>query len=139
MLRHGFDERGFGEGRGLVLFAEGGEERVEIGLRFIGEDAEGSGKPWRVLFKAEMAFPASLFGPEDNFAFSRLASSCDSVDILRMLLRTRVSLTGVRSQAPGVGRVFRARAIEFFFYCFVNGPPALWGPTTRNENGGQKG
>ena len=42
MLRHGFDECGFGYGVGLVFFTKGGEERVEIGLRFGGEDAESS-------------------------------------------------------------------------------------------------
>ena len=43
MLCHRFDERGFGEGVRVVFFAEGSEELVEIGLRFGGEDAEGSG------------------------------------------------------------------------------------------------
>ena len=44
MLGHGFDERGFGEGDGLMLLAERGKERIEFGLRFGGEDAEGSGE-----------------------------------------------------------------------------------------------
>ena len=44
MLGHGFDERGFGEGGGLVLVAERGQECIEFGLRFGGEDAEGSGE-----------------------------------------------------------------------------------------------
>ena len=41
MLSHGFDEGDFGEGFGLVLFAERGEDRIELGLRFAGEDTEG--------------------------------------------------------------------------------------------------
>jgi hypothetical protein len=44
MLCHGFDEHGFGEGFGVVLFAKGGEKSIEIGLRFRGKDAEGSGE-----------------------------------------------------------------------------------------------
>jgi len=73
MLGHGFDERGFGEGGGLVLVTERGEERIEFGLRFGGEDAEGS---------RETVARASLWGPVDSLAFSRLASIWDSVDKL---------------------------------------------------------
>ena len=59
-----------------------GEECVEFGLRFGGEDAEGSGETVAVLLRAAAAFPASLFGPVESFAFSRLASIWDSVDML---------------------------------------------------------
>ncbi len=43
-LGHGFDERSFGEGGCLMLVAGGGEESIEFGLRFGGEDAEASGE-----------------------------------------------------------------------------------------------
>jgi len=114
VLRHGFDERGFGQGVGLVLFTKAARSASKSDCDSVGRTRKAPVKPWRVLFKAEMAFPTSLLGPEDNFAFSRFAWSCDSVDILGMLLCARVSLAGARSEAPGVGRVFRARAIEFF-------------------------
>ena len=44
MLRHGFNEHGFRDGFGVVLFAKVGEKRIKIGLRFCGKDAEGSGE-----------------------------------------------------------------------------------------------
>ncbi len=44
VLGDGFYERGFGQGFGLVLVAECGEECVELGLGFAGEDTEGSGQ-----------------------------------------------------------------------------------------------
>src|SRR5882762_2447771 len=68
----------------------------------VGRTRKAPARPWRVLFSAEAAFPASLFGPVENLAFSRLASIWDSVDKVGMLLRTRVWITGVRSEGDGV-------------------------------------
>src|SRR5438270_5457443 len=49
----------------------------------VGRTRKAPARPWRVLFSAEAALPASLFGPVENLAFSRLASIWDWVDTLR--------------------------------------------------------
>src|SRR5882757_1595222 len=46
----------------------------------VGRTRKAPARPWRVLFNAEAAFPASLLGPVESLAFSRLASIWDSVD-----------------------------------------------------------
>src|SRR4051812_42397429 len=48
----------------------------------VGRTRKAPARPWRVLFSAEAAFPASLVGPVESLAFSRLASIWDSVDTL---------------------------------------------------------
>jgi hypothetical protein len=61
MLGHGFDERGFGERGWLVLIAEDGEELIEFGLRFGGEDAEGSGETVAQVVQGSGGFSGIAF------------------------------------------------------------------------------
>src|SRR5256885_95612 len=99
----------------------------------VGRTRKAPARPWRVLFSAEAVFPASLFGPVENLAFSRLASIWDSVDTLGMLLRTRVWIAGVRGDRDGA-----EQSIEWAgdrdFSGRVNGPPATGG----SDNEGRK-
>src|SRR5882757_165439 len=53
----------------------------------VGRTRKAPARPWRVLFRAEAAFPASLLGPVENLEFSRLASIWDSVDTREFGLR----------------------------------------------------
>src|SRR6478752_5868246 len=62
VLRHGFHEHGLGDSLWLVLFAEGDDEFVEIGLRFGGEDAESSGQTVTSIIQSGGRFSGLAFG-----------------------------------------------------------------------------
>ena len=61
MLGHGFDERGFGESGWSMLAGEGGEEFIEFGLRFGGEDAKGAGETVARIVQGSGGFSGFTF------------------------------------------------------------------------------
>ena len=67
MLGHSFDERGFGEGGGLMLVAKRGKECIEFGLRFGGEDAERSGETVARVVQCGGGFSSLTFWTRGEF------------------------------------------------------------------------
>src|SRR3954454_7188167 len=61
VLGHGFHEHDLRDSLWLVLFAEGDNEFVEIGLRFGGEDAESSGQTVTSIIQSGGRFSGFAF------------------------------------------------------------------------------
>src|SRR3954454_17238819 len=61
MLGHGFDEHGLGESGWLMLVPEDGQEFIEFGLRFGGEDAEGAGETVARIVQGSGGFSGFTF------------------------------------------------------------------------------
>jgi len=99
MLGHGFDERGFGEGFGLVFFAEGGEERVEFGLRFAGEDTEGSGQAMAGVVQSRDGFTHFGFRTAGQLGVFAIGLDLEFGWHLGMVLTRESRVWGVQAEA----------------------------------------